>query len=670
MQLLRLLRPKGLFTWIGFIVLCAGLVEVIFPRLTNPLGRTTAVMIAAGLVLLFWKTPSRWQEFWLVRGRFIHCVVHGGLAYVIIVTLGYISQMYNLRNWWELLTLTGGAAPTQVHAVGGFAVVLAAMVSLGTRVIPPPTVMEEILIRGPSLIPHSTAHRLAKEQLGEKETGFLWGGVWLPFRCGTEHFCVVGESGGGKTKSIQMLLKSVLPTIEKGSNRRALIYDAKRDLFSVLASFNLSCPVVTLHPFDRRGWAWDIAADVTDPMIAIEIAHILIPEEGQDRDPFFPNAARSLLSGVLECFVRQAPGKWTLRDAILALRYKARTEALLETSEHTLYLKKKYLGAEKTFDNISSTLENRLRRLAFVAAAWERAPNKLSLAKWVDGMESVLLLGSSPRMESTFREVNRAIVHRLSQLIREQGEADRQSDGLPPRQTWVVIDELREAGRMEGLAKLLVEGRSKGACVVLGFQDLPGLQSVYGVDIAAEIVGLCSNKAFLRSSDPSTQSFASKNFGERETDLPRIAITATQSTTRGKDGTNYSEGEQTQRSYERRAKPLILPSQFRSDLPRPNPSVGLSGFYQTALVGEPYYANLPGDFVGQMLPGIDYQQLPESAADFLPRYTAEGGIMTLEEWTEADLARLNLAHRVDLLETETSRRQNKTDDKAWKEKMP
>lgn len=223
---------------------------------------------------------------------------------------------------------------------------------------------------------------------------------------------------------------------------------------------------------------------------------------------------------------------------------------------------------------------------------------------------------------------------------------------------------------MEGLTKLLVEGRSKGACVVLGFQDLPGLQSVYGEKIAAEVIGLCSNKAFLRSSDPETQKFASSNFGDREIDLPRISITTSQSKSRGKDGTSYTEGEQTQRSYHRETKPLILASQFRSDLPRPNPKVGISGYYQTALVGEPYHANVPGNFVSQSLPEIHYRSLPESVADFLPRYAKDEPVMALEEWKPADLERLNLGHRVDLLETEASQRQKKPEDKAWKEAMP
>lgn len=75
----------------------------------------------------------------------------------------------------------------------------------------------------------------------------------------------------------------------------------------------------------------------------------------------------------------------------------------------TRYLIAKYAGSTRTDKDIASTLENSMRRLSFVAAAWELAMEKVSLVDSLKIGESVLLLGSSPKMESTFREFNRAI---------------------------------------------------------------------------------------------------------------------------------------------------------------------------------------------------------------------------------------------------------------------
>ena len=667
MQLIRLLMPKGFFTWIGFVLLVTALVAEIGPRLRKPSEVLTACLILGLVVFGLWKLPLRWQVLWLDRGHFPRCVVHGLVLYVVIVTLGSLSDIRNPRNWWELLTLTGGAPFSQIHALGFAAVGLAVVIEFNT-VVTRSAPMQEILIRGPSLISHAKADQIARQHLIPKEPSLLWGGIQLPARCGTEHFCVIGESGSGKTKTIQLLLKSVLPTIAKGSNRRAIIYDAKRDLFSVLSSFKLSCLVQTFHPFDKRGVAWDIATDVTDPMIAIEIATILIPEKAGEKEPCFPQAARALLSGVLESLLRHAPGKWTLRDAVLALRYPARARTLLASSTDTRYLIEKYAGHTRTANDIASTLENSMRRLSFVAAAWELATKKVSLADWLKNGESVLLLGSSPKMESTFRELNRAILHRAAQLIREQGEADREGKGRPPRQTWIVVDELREAGRLDGFHSLLVEGRSKGACVVLGFQDIPGLYSVYGRELAAEMIGLCSNKAFLRSSDNDTQEFASKSFGSQEIDLPRISVSQGSTQTYGRERST-SESQTTQYSYQRETKPLLLPSQFRSDLPRPTPNTGLSGYYQTALVGQPYFANISGGFIHQTLGQVDYDSLPKKHADLLPRNDPEGKLLSLREWDDADLARLNLEEHPALLETAEAGSSKLPSRDEWEEIM-
>ena len=64
------------------------------------------------------------------------------------------------------------------------------------------------------------------------------------------------------------------------------------------------------------------------------------------------------------------------------------------------------------------------------------------------------------------------------------------------------LDDVREAGKLDGLSRLLNQGRTKGACVVLGFQDSDGMRDVYGEYVANELVGQCANKAILRVENP------------------------------------------------------------------------------------------------------------------------------------------------------------------------
>jgi hypothetical protein len=43
----------------------------------------------------------------------------------------------------------------------------------------------------------------------------------------------------------RLLLQSVLPRIGTGLDQRALIYDAKQDVLSLLAGMGLRCPIAT-----------------------------------------------------------------------------------------------------------------------------------------------------------------------------------------------------------------------------------------------------------------------------------------------------------------------------------------------------------------------------------------------------------------------------------------
>ena len=97
-------------------------------------------------------------------------------------------------------------------------------------------------------------------------------------------------------------------TVPKQDGHRAIIYDAKQDIVSILAGMrdrptvdgklSLSCRVVLLNPFDKRSAAWDMAKDILAPVTAQQIATILIPVEKNASQPFFTDAARHILTGV------------------------------------------------------------------------------------------------------------------------------------------------------------------------------------------------------------------------------------------------------------------------------------------------------------------------------------------------------------------------------------
>ena len=119
---------------------------------------------------------------------------------------------------------------------------------------------------------------------------------------------------------------------------------------------------------------------------------------------------------------------------------------------------------------------------------------------------------------------------RVAELLLNQAED-------PTRRTWVVFDELKEAGRLDMLPRLLTKGRSLGVRLAIGFQDIDGIQATYGDKLANELVGMCANKAILHVDGHTTATWAAQLIGEAE------IRERTVSTTHGSQGISETVSE-------------------------------------------------------------------------------------------------------------------------------
>ena len=121
----------------------------------------------------------------------------------------------------------------------------------------------------------------------------------------------------------------------------------------------------------------------------------------------------------------------------------------------------------------------------------------------------MLVLGNDDSARAAIDPLNRLIFQRASELLLQQGNSRT-------RRTWVFLDEVKEAGKLEGLPRLLSKGRSKGTCVALGFQSMLGMEAVWGSETAYEILGQCNNQAWLKVADEKSAKVASGTLGQYE----------------------------------------------------------------------------------------------------------------------------------------------------------
>lgn len=392
----------------------------------------------------------------------------------------------------------------------------------------------------------------------EGEEGTYFAGIHLPTSEDTSHFLFLGATGSGKSLMMRLLMQSVLPNIGDGEDIRALVYDAKQDALPILRAICPQARVCTTNPFDARGVAWDLCRDIREPRIAVEIAFTLIPREHESQ-PFFADAARHLLYGVMLSFMRTGR-EWSFADLMRGMSSPRQLKRILMRHPETRDIVRRYFGDDKVLSNIMSTIATKMLPFESIAGCWENAPEKISLEQWAKE-PFILVLGNSEVSRTAVDAINRCMFKRASDITLSQTESFT-------RRTWFFLDELSEAGRLDGLVSLMKKGRSKGACVAICFQSISGLRDarLYGQHQTDEILGQIGNRFFGRLECSETAEWASRLFGDQE--FGRIVHGSTSSQQGSSSSTNHQVV--TQRA--------LMASEFMSIAPCTRRN-GLTGYF-------------------------------------------------------------------------------------------
>lgn len=396
------------------------------------------------------------------------------------------------------------------------------------------------------------------------------------------HTAIIGSSGAGKTIIQKIWLEGALlaPTDDE-LLYRGMVYDPKRELYPFLLGMGLPAEqIIIANPFDSRASAWDIGADFKEPAQIEELAEMIIPRKEEKggsggNDDFFDTASRIILQDIIAGFRAWAFSCWDLNDLTEACSNLDHIRQLLAHTENgrnswNTFLKPKS-SDDRMSDSILATLFASVRPFQTLGALWARCSDKFSLENWHRG-SGVILMGADPRRETSLTRMNQLMFRRTSQLVLSR------EDENPEDLTWFFLDEVREAQKLEGIRQLLTEGRSKGARVILGFQDVDGMIDLYGERGAEEIVGLCANRIILHLDNPRTRDWACHFFGEAELSILSYgqSMNSGESSGGGGRSTNFGSGENLSEQVGMRKN--ILPVELH-DLPLASKEGGVSGFY-------------------------------------------------------------------------------------------
>lgn len=173
------------------------------------------------------------------------------------------------------------------------------------------------------------------------------------------------------------------------------------------------------------------------------------------------------------------------------------------------------LSAAEKPNSPSTTVNSILSTLTSYTASFTRPEvaerGEFSIRKWLNATDTegeAIFLANPAKYQDNYTSYFTVIVNlALSEMISIPNDNNRR--------VWFLLDEFGSLQQLGSIVRLLAEGRSKGACTVLGTQDLAQLKKKYG-DEHKTIVNNCNSCCIARVTDQEEATYFSKNIGDVE----------------------------------------------------------------------------------------------------------------------------------------------------------
>jgi len=417
----------------------------------------------------------------------------------------YRGGRYTIPSMYPFLCYkyySGGSFPGWFwhYAPWGFLVTAITVVGIGLILFRPRRDhTDDRYVRGTDVVPQ---RRLRHELQGN---GVEIGGIRIQRTLEPQHFMFVGAPGSGKSTAIRRMLRQI-----EARGETAVVLDPECEYLPEF--FRHARRDLILNPLDARCPAWSPWWELkpgSEAMDAEALAAALIPDPSNmfsqsGADFFFRQSARTLIVGLLESVRSREPGDI---PKLLALPRAKLKEALRGTPAEALIDP----GAHDQGAGIVATAFNATNSLRYLPSGTEWAWSAL---EWAQTREGWLFLTSTEDSRDAALPLQSVwldcIVRRL------MAEQERRE------QVWIVADELPVLKRQSQFEALVVRGRKRGLCAVLGFQAITQLRAIYGHEQTATLAAAPATKLILRTGEAETARWSSAQIGEREISRSQI----------------------------------------------------------------------------------------------------------------------------------------------------
>lgn len=321
--------------------------------------------------------------------------------------------------------------------------------------------------------------------------------VLIPQKYETHHIVLLGKPGTGKTVVISSLIEQVLKR-----NDKAIIIDSKADFISYFYRHDYD---VLMNPFDVRGLKINLLEEIEDVTEIDEICNIIIPDAGDNKDPFWVNSSRGLLNAILKyCYANN------LKDN------KSVYAACSEEREKLYIMAKKVQNHNaantiKENNNTASSIIQVFRSYIRVLEYMSLGEKTFSLRDWVndDNNRTSIFIPNYAKISAALRPIITVFYYLASNHILSLGD-NRE------RRIWMFTDEFSRLDKIGAMHDILSNARSKGGCYVLGAQSLEKIMSTYGEKEGRSLLDNIGNTLIFNLPDEKAAEYGASRFGKKE----------------------------------------------------------------------------------------------------------------------------------------------------------
>lgn len=326
----------------------------------------------------------------------------------------------------------------------------------------------------------------------------------------SKHLLFIGGIGMGKTNGIFQILSQLRNHMT--SNDVMLIFDTKGDFYESFyqpGDIVISNDEKATGPNGKDFWNIfeEISAGANTEEEIVEITRALFFERSnKSSQPFFPNAARDLFTGIMLHFYRMGGVKNNaVLRSFLDQTPAAEIRAVLQQHQD-LKAMISYISDDRSpqTQGVISELQQHLREI-FIGNF--RNEGTLSIRKSIRAKQGCLVfveydLGIGGMLTPIYQlMLDMAIKEALSR---------KKSDG----NVWFIIDEFRLIPNLQHIDDGINFGRSMGAKFIIGVQNIEQVFHAYGEAQAHSILsGLLTTVAF-RVNDAATRKFIQELLGK------------------------------------------------------------------------------------------------------------------------------------------------------------